>query len=591
MAFDKLQEFISQASPKTVNLYEALVSSGFGRTFEKYLRTADFTALATFFDDLARAELNWLLEHRAALFAPPIALDASALEPPPVKTITPDDLGLYAEKGLASLRAGEWAALVFAGGSATRFYVQQIEGKDSESVSKRPLPKGLFPICPVSRYSFLELFVSQALATAVMVGRLPYFLILVSANTEAPIAKWLDESDVWGYPKDLILLVRQAMHPRLDMEGDLIAMPNGHLSWTGDGHGGAFAALLRKNDGQSSIAARLRAAGIRHLVVHNVDNALARAFEPTRLGVHIHNNALLTISTVPRRGGDEKVGLVLYNRKSGKIEVVEYSQCPPEVANAVLPDGRPLFNLAHICTNLISIDAIRPDLPRTLYVNKKIKVGDIFVLASSLEMLNQDLARLLDPSTVQVLLLERENFFLPTKNATGPDSIETTMAGLNRYHRDLLRALGADVAESSEIEIAPWAIDLFQAKTLRWRIGERARLFIAARYDLDTNGLPSDLDIGEGATVSIEAKMPYGDLRADVNTREVLPDPETAGHLVLGSGVSFAPHSVLRIKLGRSSRLIIEDGAKWSNVLEAQVPPADCWVIRKDGTLSRGLSH
>ena len=184
--------------------------------------------------------------------------------------------------------------------------------------------------------------------------------------------------------------------------------------------------------GDGGVAGWLRGLGVRSIVLHNVDNVAAMALEPARLGFHARGGFSMTMSAVLRVDPLEKVGIIAMNRVTGRVEVVEYSVCPVQTATAVDAAGRLLLVPAHINTNLVELDAVRPDLPPTLYGGKEVDIGGRLVRACSHEMLNQSLAGLLEPSRVGVLVLDRDRYFQPTKSLDGVDSLVTTREWLAR---------------------------------------------------------------------------------------------------------------------------------------------------------------
>ncbi|MBM3315485.1 hypothetical protein FJY71_06575, partial [candidate division WOR-3 bacterium] len=441
--------------------------------------------------------------------------------------------------GRQSLAAGEWASLVFAGGAGTRFRSQ--------------VPKGLFPLTPVRELPFLELFAAEALAAGVGCGRMPVLVLMTSSSTGTQIREWMAEATLQGLPKEALVELRQAEHPRLDGDGDLIADERGHVVVTGDGHGGAYRALLQ------GPAERLREAGIRSLVLHNVDNAAARPFEPARLGRHRGSGRQLTLTVVARARVDEKVGLVCRHRQSGRVEVVEYSVCPPAVAEAADSSGRPVFRLAHVNTNLVELAAVRADLPATLYTGKRVAVAGREVATSSLEMLNQHLSSVLEPGRVGVVLVGREEYFLPTKSLEGEDSLVETRAALSRAAAQRLRAAGAKVDETALIEIDPCVGKL---DCTGWDIGPGARVALAVRHGAE--GRPRfgpGLTVGRGSTLVVSAEMPYGRLRFDSGTRRIAEDPDSAGRVSIGAGVAVAGGAAVRVSAAAGRSVAVEDRA------------------------------
>ena len=77
------------------------------------------------------------------------------------------------------------------------------------------------------------------------------------------------------------------------------------------------------------------------------------------------------MTAVERTKVAEKVGIIAVDDSADRVDVVEYSVCPPELATAADSQGQPIFKLAHINTNLVKLDSINADLPPTLYSGKR----------------------------------------------------------------------------------------------------------------------------------------------------------------------------------------------------------------------------
>lgn len=543
-----VERFLAGQPPEVRALAQRLLSLGMAGTFWRYLADASEEALAVFFTELAGVDFDWLERHRRLLDTSAATVDTECLVrliPLEPVIVRDDERAGLADTGWQLLADGEWAEVVFAGGAGTRFHT------GLESVCCQSVPKGLYPLTPVRERSFLELFCSEALATGIRCGRLPLMVLLTSSSTSVAIGEWLRRGGYQGFPKEAIFELRQAEHPRLDAEGDLIVDEQGHIIVTGDGHGGVFKALL------GGLAEQLKQQGVRSLILHNVDNAAAHPFEPVRLGLHRRQGWQMTLTAV-KRAGDEKVGLIGCDSKTGQVAVVEYSVCPGDIRSAMAEDGRPLFRLAHVNTNLVELDAIRADLPATLYTGRRITVSGREVLTSSLEMLNQHLAGMLPAGAVGVILVNREEFFLPTKSLAGEDSLAKTRAALSRADARRLQAAGAVVDETAVIEIDP-CVGALDCRG--WQIGEGARLALAVRHGVGTRPvIGPGLQLEPGATLVLETELPYGHLRYDPLTRLITEDRTSAGRISIGERVRVRNGSVVRLGAEPGKSIVIRDG-------------------------------
>ncbi len=532
-------------------LARRLVEAGARGVFEKYLAGASDDVLKRFFDELERVDIDEVLRHRACLLGPAgcAPADIAPLEP---KTLGEDEARLAA-LGRESLVRGEWAVLVFAGGAGTRFF---------NGATERAA-KGLYPITPVAGHSFLDRFLAETLAAGAASGRLPYLVLMTSGLTHDELAQWLEGPLHQGYPRERVILMRQADRPRLDSEGDLIAAPDGSIVRTGDGHGGVFRALL-----SSGIAARLQSEGVRHIVLHNVDNIAARALDPARLGFHLDGRYAFTLTAVARRPG-ERVGIICRNARTGRVEVFEYSACPQAICDSTDAGGRLRFPLAHINTNLVRLAGLRGDLPSTVYRDKRCTVGERELDTSTWEMLNQHLSTLLDGREVGVLLLEREKYFLPTKALAGDDSVQTTTAALVRAAAARLAAQGAQIDPTAAVEIDPCLAEtpgIINASG--WRIGPGAKLYLGCRGPKFGTGLI----LGERAELRVEADRPWGALRLD-RDGTVRAEPGSAPQVRFGTDVRLEAGARVRIRIAGNGTCVVPEGYVFQGEHNIRVQP------------------
>lgn len=428
--------FYLDSHPEHADVLERFAPVGLADSVSKWLAPylAEPGVVERFFSDLSRVDVDWLVRLRVDVRGMGVARAVPPrLEPFPSSLAGGPDSGALADAGRLDLARGRWGVVIFAGGAATRFWAGAEKHPQAMQVLRRfggNAPKGLFPVCAKSGRSFLDLFGEQMLASGRDSGSFAPLVLMAGRATRAALQEWVDSSLPDGFPRDMVRVMVQAEHPRVDMDGDLLVRPDGSLVFTGDGHGGVFRALLNPcEDGVVTID-WLRARGVSDIVLHNVDNVAANALEPARLGFHTTGCRAVTLSAVMREDPFEKVGIVALNAGSGRVDVVEYSVCPPALATATDAAGGLLFKPAHINTNLVSLDAVRADLPPTLYPGKEVDIGGNLVPACSHEMLNQALAGMLDPSRVGCLILPRHEFFQPTKSLTGVDSLVTTRAWL-----------------------------------------------------------------------------------------------------------------------------------------------------------------
>lgn len=572
----------------------SLIDAGLAGSLPRYLDDADADTLIRFLDQVQRLDLDRIRLHRQALSAgeqEALSVDRVA----PVGLVTLDEQRARADQdqaaGLAALQAGKIASLAFAGGSGTRFFSKIHEltsaiERPNEVLQRQQFdagdPKGLFPISPVAGLRFYDRIVAEALHAGVLAGRLPWVLLLTSSVTHARTLAYLRSADLWGFPADGFIALQQADEPRLDARGDLVVTDDGRLAWTGDGHGGVYRALLAPGSNGPCLLERVLADGVEHLVMHNVDNAAARPFAAARLGFHVREDALFTVSATRKTDPEEKVGVLMRLLATGKLEVVEYNVIDPAVASLRDPaTGRLVHEAGNINTNLVSVQAIRPDIEPTLYTGKVIGSRRGQVETSSLEMLNQHLTRLLDPDRVRAYEVDRAAFFMPTKNVTGVDSVASTVARLSSRFASQLASAGAQVAPDALVDLHPAcgeSPDGLAARGLGpgWRLESGSRLYLCARTGPAPEAPPmgENLTLEPGAGLVVDALRPYGGLSLG-ERRALKVDPDGASRVSIGRGVRIASGVKAVIRIGPGARLTVPDGRVIEGDLNLKIGDGD----------------
>ncbi|MBW1808298.1 MAG: UTP--glucose-1-phosphate uridylyltransferase [Deltaproteobacteria bacterium] len=574
---------------------ELLLKKGLAGVFKKYLSDASVQTIETFLQEAANLDIERIDRHRKALAqGEQKPLLPEDVEPVPLVTLEEQQARNKADitAGIKSLSSGAWASIAFAGGAGTRFFSQIDQLHDALSVPNEMLrnrkfdprdPKGVFPISPVGGLSFYEIIIAQALDCAVTYKKLPWVLLLTSLLTHERTLQFFRRHDFWGFPPEGWIAFQQAREPRLDDGGDLIVLDEaGHLSKTGDGHGGVYRALLASRKNDLPLNEFLQQQGVGNLIMHNVDNPAARPFDPARLGFHLREKALFTLSAVRKTDPHEKVGVLMLLKSSGKIEVVEYNVLDPAVAQQHDPgSGRLLHEAGNTNTNLFALAAIRSDLEPTLYTGKKVasRIGEIG--ASSMEMLNQHITRLLAPDRIQAYEVSRAEYFIPTKNVTGVDSVESSTKMLSAMFVSRLRSTQATVEEDSLCDLHP-ACGTDASELSRhgigpgWNLRAGSRLYLCVRQS-DEHGAPvssGSLDLHEGSSLIIDGALPYGNVEID-RARNVKVTGKNISRLSIGRGVVIKKGVRVAMRIGPGARLKIPAGRIISNDIEGEVGPGE----------------
>lgn len=291
-------------SAETVALLERF---GFERaTFEK-LRAR-----------LARGEAGDQDNQLRGKIEPPHAGDVARLPPPgdPARE-------KLAQRGQQAIREGKVAAVVLAGGMATRFggvvkaAVEVTRGK-----------------------TFLDLKLADIRAAATRAGgRIPTYL-MTSFATDAEVTRLARAASTEAAPVETF---PQFVSLRLEKNGALFKDSKGNVSPYAPGHGDLSFALRR-----SGALAKLKAAGVTHIYMSNVDN-LAATLEPAIIGAHLGSQAQITVEVADKAKGD-KGGAPA--RVDGVLQIVEGFRFP----SGFDQDSIPVFNTNSFVIDLAAID-------------------------------------------------------------------------------------------------------------------------------------------------------------------------------------------------------------------------------------------
>lgn len=316
---------------------------------------------------------------------------AGVVEPPEPDELTPlpepggPGHAEARDAGLAALRAGRVAAVVLAGGMATRF---------------GGVVKGA--VDAVDGRSFLEIKLADAAAAAeVLAADVPVALMTsfaTDAATRASVAERSLPEPLW---------FSQFVSLRLEPDGSLFREASGSLSPYGPGHGDLFDALRR-----SGLAAELRRRGVDVIVVSNVDNLGAR-IDPVVVGAHLLGGRSMT-SEVAVKDGDMGGAPA---RVDGRLRLLE-KPCFPSGFDH---DTIPVFNTNTALFDLAVVD--RPFDLTWLYVEKPVDGRT----AVQLERLYHEASAFLDTTYLVVPRTGPRGRFFPIKT---PDDLVRSQPAL-----------------------------------------------------------------------------------------------------------------------------------------------------------------
>jgi len=226
----------------------------------------------------------------------------------------------------------------------------------------------------------------------------------------------------------------------------------------------------------------------------SVDNVLIKVCDPTFVGFTALNHFQMTSKTVPRASPDEAVGVIVLSK--GRPAVVEYSEMPKEISQAINEDGSLRFNTGSICNHIFTLRFLRlivtghlQDLNTHYHIAlKKIPFVDSNGTRTvptqpngiKFELFYYDAIRYAE--TTGVLQVKRSDEFAPVKNAPGSavDSPDTARMLIKNLHSLWLTKAGAKFQEGSvpddRVEISPLisyegeGLETFAGQTLNYPV-------------------------------------------------------------------------------------------------------------------------
>ena len=316
------------------------------------------------------------------------------------------------------IREGKVAAFTVAGGQGSRL------GFDG--------PKGVYQAGAVTRKPLFAFLAESVAASAKRYNtRIPWYIMTSPLNHAATVG-FFQSHNYLGLEPDDVMFFPQGVLPTFEMaSGRILLASKSEIAVNPDGHGGSLRALRA-----SGALADMRKRGVEHISYTQIDNPLVRVIAPVFLGLHAHaddSSGEMSSKMVAKAHAREKVGV--FCRADNKTQVIEYSDLPSSLAEAVDPDGRLRFNAGSIAVHILSRAFV-----------ERLTSGDDFALPyhraeKKAPHVDLESGRVVEPSTPNavkletfvfdaiplaqssiVLETERVEEFAPIKNAEGADS-------------------------------------------------------------------------------------------------------------------------------------------------------------------------
>lgn len=300
------------------------------------LNDADRAELLRELERIDLSELLTLFEKRDRKDALPERPRITALPNP---ALSPADISAFRTRGEEAFRRGEVAFLVVAGGQGTRL------GFD--------LPKGMFPIGPVSKKSLFQIHVEKILAVRRRFGAPLPLLIMTSPATDAETRRYFAANQNFGLPEKDVWTFCQGTMPALDLAtGKLLLETASRLCLSPNGHGGTIAALA-----ESGLLDRLEQQGVRTISYFQVDNPLTMIGDFAFVGRHALEDAQVSSKALPKASPMERVGN--FALVDGRCAMIEYSDLPDAWAQEKDAAGNLLFWAGSPAIHLLDVAFLR----------------------------------------------------------------------------------------------------------------------------------------------------------------------------------------------------------------------------------------
>ena len=470
------------------------------RFIEKQLETHGQRHLLAFYDSLPPDRQASLLEQIAALdlpgldrlieryvrHTPPSEL-RGRIEPPPIIPARPGDAATAKlredgrRRGEELIAAGKVSAFVVAGGHGTRL---GYEG-----------PKGCLEATPVAKKPLFQLHAEKILAASKRYGATIPWYIMTSPSNDAVTRAFFRRNRFFGLrDKDVFFLVQGTM-PAFDPEGKILLAAQDQLALSPNGHGGSLLALKA-----SGALADMAARGVELISYFQIDNPLVKAVDPLFLGLHDLQGSRMSAKILPKRDPLEKLGNVCL--ADGKMTVIEYSDMPEDLARACAEDGRLRFSAGSIAIHVLSrtfVEELTGGGPVELPYHRALKKVPFVDAAGQLVKPDKPNALKLEmfvfdalPLARKAMILEtvRSEEFSPIKNATGEDSLASSLHDQVRRAAAWLEQAGvrvprdADGQVAAAIEISPLFADSpeeLKAKVKDLTIATGDNLYLGSR--------------------------------------------------------------------------------------------------------------
>lgn len=347
----------------------------------------------------------------------------------PIKALQIDEIKAkettYRQTGLTSIKNGELALVLLAGGQGTRLGYSG--------------PKGTFNVGVTKDLYIFELLMKNTLKIVAASDTWIHFYIMTSDKNHDETKAFFKSHNYFGYNSSYVHFFRQEMVPSVDFGGKICLEEKGRICMSPNGNGGWFSSLDK-----AGYLENILKSNIKYINVFSVDNVLQAIADPVFLGAIIEEHYEAGGKVVKKVSPDERVG-VLCTRNNMPF-IVEYYELTEEMRNQKNSDGEYAYNygvtlnyifpvekLLKIMNEHMPLHVVKKAIPYIDEDGNTVKPSE--PNGYKFETLALDMIRFMD--NCLPFEVDREKEFAPIKNATGADSIETA--------RELLKKNGIEL--------------------------------------------------------------------------------------------------------------------------------------------------
>jgi UDP-N-acetylglucosamine/UDP-N-acetylgalactosamine diphosphorylase len=379
---------------------------------------------------------------------------------PAAESFSAASMAAWSAAGLQAVAQGTVAVLTLAGGQGTRLGFDKPKGMYN---LRLPSQKTLFHL-QADRIHGLRVAAASAAGVPLQQVHVPW-VIMTSPMTHADTEAYFQSKAFFGMPKDSVLFFSQGTLPCLTFKGKIILQDASTVAQAPDGNGGIYRALH-----VSGTYDTLKAAGVQHVHVFAVDNALVKVGDPVFVGYCAARGAEVGAKVCRKSSAGEKVGVLC--RRQGKFAVVEYSDMPDAAKEETDAQGALCFSAGNLCIHYYSMaflggKASPAQLPKAYHVARKAipyahpETGATIPKSEltgntgiKLETFIFDVFEA--ANSIAALEVVRQQEFAPVKNAPGHanDSPNTARAYLLQQGAAWAAAAGAVVSSDCVVEVS-----------------------------------------------------------------------------------------------------------------------------------------